>query len=105
MYYPSEKNLLNSQNNEKNNANKSNNLSNTSRGVLSERDKTALKVVRCFPERKLFPNMSPSFKVQLDEKSIFFDSKFENANLRRAYRAGEQEYDLVLDFDAGVNKK
>jgi len=63
MYYPNDKNLLNSQINEKNNTNKSNNLQNASRGVLSERDKTALKVVRCFPERKVFPNMSSPFKV------------------------------------------
>ena len=37
--------------------------------------------------------------MQLEDNSLLFNSRFESGNLRRVFKTGENEYNLILDFD------
>jgi hypothetical protein len=42
-------------------------------------------------------------KLEIDLESVLFDSKFESGNLRRAYKIGPNEYNLICDFDSSTD--
>ena len=60
------------------------------------------KKISSLAKMKQYPIFS-TISLGVDSSAIFFDSRFEGGNLRRAYRIGENEYDLLLDFDCGTD--
>ena len=53
---------------------------------------------------RYYENLKPYYKVKEgDDKTLVFESRFESANLRKAVKISDFEYDLYLKNDYGTN--
>ena len=56
---------------------------------------------------RYYENLKPYYKLPtsaaIDDKTLIFESRFESANLRKAVKISDFEYDLYLKNDYGTN--
>jgi len=54
---------------------------------------------------RYYENLKPFYKKKdpVKDKTLIFESRFESANLRKAVKISDTEYDLYLKNDYGTN--
>ena len=55
---------------------------------------------------RYYENLKPYYKLKepiSEDKTLIFESRFESANLRKAVKISDTEYDLFLKNDYGTN--
>ena len=55
---------------------------------------------------RYYENLKPYYKLKepvAEDKTLIFESRFESANLRKAVKISDFEYDLYLKNDYGTN--
>lgn len=68
---------------------------------LNDKERMNFLLNKNLPPYKYYPPTG-DLKVDLEETSLLFESRFESGNLRKAYKVSDSEYNLVLDFDSMV---